>query len=99
MSAPDIAVGQLIVFETGEYSDRSWIGPLRALKPFKQSEVAAAYVASCPPRGDEDIWDWQERGGPTPDGFLAWLTRQGYVEDIEPRPVCWHIGSYGEFEP
>ena len=84
--------GTLLVIETGEYTDRSWSGPVRLLKTASRRDLAEAYKAQWTKKDD----DWEDC--PDPSGFLAWLTSAGWVEDVE-NVESWHVGSYGSFDP
>lgn len=81
-------VGDLVILETGEYSDRSWHGPFRALKDFNIREAAQEFQDGFKP---EDEWD---RAGP--HEFVAWLSSSGYLEEVDAASV--HVGSYGSLE-
>ena len=87
-----LEVGTLLIIETGQYSDRTWRGPVRMTRAAKKSELAAAYVAQWRPTDD----GWRDE--PDADGFLPWLVKEGYVEDVGDAH-SWHVGSYGRFEP
>jgi hypothetical protein len=83
----------LLIVETGEYSDRSWNGPVRMIKDAVKTDLADAYRRDWKPE-----FDWQEGDRPEPDGFLPWLVKAGYAEHVE-GVTSWHVGSYGDFEP
>lgn len=86
-----IPAGYLLIIETGEYSDRSWAGPVRVKKEFSRMEVAEQYKREWKSEND-----WEQR--PTDHGFLPWLIAKGFVEDVD-TVTSWHVGSYGDFEP
>lgn len=88
MGTTTFQTAEIIVLETGEYSDHSWHGPYRALKDFDIREAAEEFKASFKP---EDEWD-----RPGPYEFVAWLAKAGFVEAIDCRTV--HVGSYGTLE-
>lgn len=91
-----IKAGEVLVIETGEYSDHCFIGPFKVLKDIDQVNVPKEYA---------DAWKaglvphfYHEESHETPDGFAPWLIRAGYIEDV-PNVHNWHVGSYGAFEP
>lgn len=100
-----ILAGQTITFETGEYSDFTYVGPFTVLKDFDQKEVVDAYLEFDKPT--EEVVTYVDRLGverlytkkivPDDDRFIAWLTKEGYIQDIE-NNVQWYLGSYG-FKP
>lgn len=81
-------VGEILVLESGEYSDKSWHGPFRVLKDFKLREAAEQMRSEFKPTCDSEV--------PDPWGLIGWLTQHGYIEDIE--HLSAHIGSYGQLE-
>jgi hypothetical protein len=85
----ELKAGDALILETGEYSDFSYSGPFRVLKPLRLSqalldECRAAFLPSYP--GAEF----------RPDDIGAALNRLGYVEDMETTSV--HVGSYGDID-
>lgn len=88
-----LKAGTFLVIETGEYSDRSWGGPVRMLKDATKGDLAEAFQAEWKPNPD---YDWQLT--PEPSDFLPWLVKAGWAEDV-PNVESWHVGSYGRFEP
>ncbi len=82
--------GTLLIVETGEYSDRKWLGPVRMLKTVTKAKLAEDY------RREWKKSSWCDT--PNPDDFLPWLIASGRAEDIE-NVHAWHVGSYNEFEP
>lgn len=85
-----IKANTILVFTHGEYSDYSFDGPLHVTRDFDQAEVSSEFRAQWK-RPDE----WTYR--PSESDFIAWLTKEGYVEAID-NVHTWHIGDYG-FEP
>lgn len=83
-----IKAGTMLSIETGEYSDRCVVGPLRVVKDFDQAKIADEFRASRRKEGRR----------PLPEDFLPWLTRKGFVEDVE-GALTWWVGAYGEFDP
>ena len=79
--------GELLILETGEYSDKSWSGPFKVLKDFDIREAAAQYKSEFKP--DENSYSDE----PSPYEFRDWLSKTGLIEDVDCRSV--HIGSYG----
>ena len=89
-------VGSILLLERGDYSSRVWEGPFRVVKTFKRSEIVNKFITEWKP---ENIHSWQsEDDKPEPEDFIAWLSREGYIEDIK-HASSWHVGSYGEFSP
>ena len=84
--------GTLLVLETGEYSDRSTMDPVRLLVTATKQELADAYRAQWKKGAD----DWNDE--PDASGFIAWLTATKKVEAVD-NVHTWHVGSYGRFEP
>ena len=84
--------GTLLVIETGEYSDRSWDGPVRLLKDFKKADVVAKFRAQW--KKPDDGWTI----APSAEEFLPWLIKRRYVESVDD-VSSWHVGSYSRFEP
>lgn len=84
---PILEAGALLLIETGEYSDRMTSGPFRVLKTLDRSVTAKAFIAEFKPSYEDDR--------PSPDDYLPWLIKNGYVEDVE--STLWHVGSYGDF--
>lgn len=82
--------GALLIIETGEYSDRSWNGPVRMLKDFAKVDLTEDFKREWKPQNK-----WEHK--PSPDDFLPWLIRTGRAEDVE-GVEAWHVGSYGQFE-
>lgn len=83
--------GDLLMIAAGEYSDLHYTGPFRVVKAMNRADVSARYVAEFKPDPARPL-----RRGPDPRDFIAWLAREGYIEDIP--SAEWHVGSYGEFE-
>jgi hypothetical protein len=85
-----VKTGELLILETGEYSDKQWHGPYRVLKDFTIGEARDAYVDQWKPEPD----GWREQ--PDPDGFSGWLVAQQFIEHVDAKWV--YIGSYGRLE-
>lgn len=90
--AQTLKAGSLLIIETGEYSDKNWLGPVRVLRDFTKQEVADKYKKQHRVPDDED---WKTE--PDPHDFLPWLVKRKYVEHVD--ADSWHVGSYGQFEP
>jgi hypothetical protein len=91
-----LCAGTLLIIETGEYSDKTWNGPVRVLKPLSKSQVADQFREEHRKSWEPKFaGDWYEC---RPDDFLPWLVAAGYVEHVDD-VHSWHVGSYGEFEP
>lgn len=84
--------GTLLIIETGEYSDRSWGGPVRMLKTVAKAELVEKYREEWKPPPE-----WPDEK-PSPNDFLPWLVKAGWAEDVD-NTESWHVGSYGDFEP
>jgi len=84
--------GTLLIIEMGEYSDRSWHGPVRLLKAASRRKLAEAYRAQWTKPPD----DWHD--APDPEGFLPWLVSAGWAEDVG-NVHAWHVGNYSSFDP
>lgn len=80
--------GELVILETGEYSDSSWHGPFRSLKDFDMRDAADEFRSGFK---KEDEWD-----RPGPYEFIAWLSGAGYLEQLDAHSL--HVGSYGDVE-
>jgi hypothetical protein len=80
--------GELLLLESGEYSDKSWAGPFRVLKDFDIREAAGEVKAAYKPDYDGDE--------PGTTNLREWLFTNGFLEDVECRSI--HIGSYGRIE-
>lgn len=77
--------GDVLIIETGEYSDHEFHGPFRCLKDFSLSDEADLFEGQY----DEDSWD-----NPGLGGFVPWLAIRGLIEDVDNVKMV-HIGSYG----
>lgn len=84
--------GTLLIIETGEYSDRSWSGPVRMLVSATKQELADAYRGEWVKEPD----GWRDEVNP--EDFLPWLIKTSRAEHVE-NITNWHVGSYGYFEP
>lgn len=80
----------LILLTSGEYSDYSVMATVRPLKSFNMGDAVEAFKAQWKP-DPGSAWRPSEPG---PSELLAWLNREGYVEDAETEEI--HLGSYGE---
>lgn len=88
-----LEVGDLLIVETGEYSDSRWDGPVRVLVAATKQELADAFREHW--KSTEACRQWGDV--PDPHEFLPWLVSSGVVEYVG--ASSWHVGSYGEFEP
>lgn len=77
-----------VLIATGEYSNRVST-PFRVLKPFTFADALAKYKAAWTKTG------WREE--PDPDGFVAWLALNRYIEDTD-QIFGVHVGSYSRAE-
>jgi hypothetical protein len=87
-----LKAGTLLIIESGEYSNLDWSGPVRLLRDCIKQELADDYRREWV-KGEDD---WRDK--PDPDGFLPWLIKTGRAEAVDD-VHCWHVGSYGNFEP
>jgi hypothetical protein len=85
-----LKTGDFLVIEEGEYSDKSWSGPLRILKDFKKKDVCDQFIAQWTPKNS-----WHKV--PMGCDFLPWLVASGYVAEVD-NCTSWHVGDY-EFKP
>jgi hypothetical protein len=86
-----LKIGDLLITETGEYSDSCWYGPVRMLIETSKADLAEAFRREW---RKEDFDSW--RDDPDPSDFLAWLVKTNRAEDVS---CTRHVGSYGRFEP
>lgn len=77
--------GELLLFSNGEYSDYGVMTLARATKPFNIQDRLEAYL-KCHPE-QRERYEFDEYG------FLAYLTLDGTVVEVEYREV--HLGCYG----
>lgn len=77
-----------LILETGEYSDRSWHGPFRALRDFSTRDAADRAKAEFRPKWEGHAMD--------PEEFIDWLIKEKYIELIDCNSE--HVGSYGHIE-
>lgn len=82
---PIIPAGILLTLDEGEYSDKQYHGPFRVAKDIDKVAVLAAFRAQWTPDNDYD-------DEPSPDEFMAYLGREGYIVDED--STSWYIGSY-----
>ena len=92
-----IEAGTILILETGEYSDQAWHGPLLVVRSFIKSEVAEEFFVHWKSIRPKNLEDWEDND-PSPEYFIPWLQRSGYIEPID-KTTSWHIGGYGRFEP
>jgi hypothetical protein len=85
--------GTLLIIEEGEYSDRTWDGPVRLLCDYTKQQLADDFKLEW---RKEDYDDWSDK--PSPSDFVPWLIKTKRAEAVD-NVHSWHIGSYGEFEP
>lgn len=82
--------GELIEFETGEYSDHQTNYPIRVIAKFNIREQLQLYIAQSgiDPKGY----------GNDHEAFIAYLVINGFVEEPDEQLVyrVW-LGSYGKF--
>lgn len=78
--------GTIVLFSSGEYSDRGLCGEVKLLRSCDFRALAQEYKDQYTP---EDDWD-----DPEPIDFVAWLVRNQHVEQIDCSSL--HLGSYGE---
>lgn len=87
----------IVMLSKGEYSDYQ-AQPFRVLKPFKAAILLDMYKAQW--KADpEDKWVTQ----PNPDGFIGWLTKHGYIEDLDVHEIYlgnshYKLDPYGQDE-
>ncbi len=107
-----IQPGTTLTLETGEYSDFTYVGPFLVLRTMDQAELVGTFRERHPPEWvpylQSTLDNWKKMGWPQRDKgywkqpdtnmFIAWLTKEGYIEDIENHD-SWYLGSYGRFEP
>ena len=94
-----LKTGALLVFTTGEYSDKCVHGPFRVLRDFNLNDACEAWCGQRAPINLHDL------GEDSPDGeffladeytFIAWLADNDYLVDVEARSI--HLGSYSRLE-
>lgn len=77
-----------MLLTSGEYSDYGPHGVVKCLKDFKTSEVLEEYLNKFPEQRAEYHGKHSQ--------FLAYLSEEGYIEDIE--FTEWNIGSYSTLD-
>lgn len=92
-------VGDLFLASSGEYSDYTIAGVFRVTRSFDATEQMlywAQEIGIEVVRGGVDSGEgWVDDGLPTtPIQYIGWLSKQGFIEDIECREL--HTGSYGK---
>jgi hypothetical protein len=70
-------VGDLLIIETGEYSDLCYHGPVKMLVTATKQQLADEYRENWTPN---DSWEVEDK--PDNYGFLPWLVRTGKAEDL-----------------
>lgn len=84
-----LQAGELLILEDGAYSDASFHGPFKVLKPLTfDAALLAELVALHEPR-----WEGQEL---SPNDIPAFLARLGYIEDQDHQRV--YLGSYSQVD-
>jgi hypothetical protein len=86
-----LKAGDLLIIETGEYSDLMWWGPVRVLVTRTKRELVSEFKEKFVPQHS-----WLPES-PDPGDFLPWLVKMGYAEHVD--CTSWHVGSCGRFEP
>ena len=81
-------VGQIYLFEEGEYADRSTIGPYRVLQEFETAQVVAEFRERPGP-----AWVKPEDRGFNAWDFLKFLADRRLIEYVDHGE--WHLGCYG----
>lgn len=76
----------IVMMSQGEWSDYQ-TQPFRVLKPFKLAPLLDLYRVQLVPNAEKGLVS-----KPTPDGFIAWLAKHGYVEDLELHEL--HLGDF-----
>ena len=76
--------GALLLITTGEYSDYYPHGIFRAVRDFNIKETVALYIEREKPDTEEYSFEF--------DKLVAWLSREGYVEDVQ-HTELW-LGAY-----
>jgi hypothetical protein len=90
-----IKAGTFLSFCGGEYSDKWTSSPFRVLLDIDQEEVSNKFLAEHK-AAFEALPEKEQNYGydaPQPFEIAAWLTKNGYVEDVEDATE-WYVGSY-----
>lgn len=85
--------GQLLAVTQGEYSDYCLKDHFRALKDFDTDEIKEQFKFNNKPISMDMGWgaSWNQ------DEYLAWATKEGYIEVLSENEVQeWYIGTYGD---
>lgn len=82
--------GTVLMFRYGRYYDPVDVGPFTVLRSFDQREAARLYCAEHRKTAKDDYDE------PKHDGFIAWLAKNRYIEEIP--TTWWQLGEYS-FEP
>ena len=88
-----IVAGTMLAFSGGQWSDKWTTGPFEVLRDFDQADVVSQYLESI--KGRKDAFGEDEEADE--HGFTAWLTRNGYIVDVD-KAFRWYLGNM-DFEP
>lgn len=77
--------GELLILETGEYSDYTFHGPFRVQCDFDLRDQIERFLDTQEDR------DWCSHYD-----FIAFLSKDGFIQDVECEHI--HIGSYGRLK-
>jgi hypothetical protein len=98
------AAGELMYFSSGAYSDYSVDGVFKVQKAFELEDVISVYRDEFCTKHEyinyfkQPSVDWKENyQADGYIGFIAWMTREGYVDPIAYKEV--HISDYTGFDP
>ena len=80
----------ILLIATGCYSDYQ-NAAFRVTKPFVVREALAEFRLQWAP--DPEM-TWKKK--PYPEDVIAWLSAQGYIEDLNIHEL--HVGPYGDIE-
>ena len=67
--------GEIALFTKGDYSDYCILAIAKVKKTLRVNEIESAYLAAFP--------DQAEYGNFEADQLLAWLVKEGYVEELD----------------
>jgi hypothetical protein len=81
--------GELLLLTSGAYSNYSPHAVVRILKDFKTKDVLELYLKEHP--------EQREKHNGEVSQFIAWLSANGYVEDVN--HTEWNVGCYSTLEP
>ena len=85
--------GEILILETGCYSDYSFQGPFKVLKDFESREEAEKHTTIYAFSVAEEDKDWDHA---STNSFIAHLVTNGFIEEMG--YVREHIGDYGDIE-